>query len=159
MFDRLIAAALALVLHYDPSPGETVAEHQERADTIALAVASEAPSAVVGLAVLVVFDGESKFARDIHSGAKTGDHGLAHCMGQLHYSRWIPREMWATLSGIDINATSRCAAATALVLARMRKWCGNWPGAFSAYATGRGCAVIPLGQYRADMLAALLKAH
>lgn len=124
-------------------------DYYARVATMSAAIAAEAPDEQTARAVLVVWHGESGFRLDVHAGDYLGDGGRAACNGQLHASGWVPPAEWQTLAGVSLEASQRCAAATVRVLSRFRRWCGSWAGAFSAYATGQGCAVIPLGEARA----------
>lgn len=141
---------------------ETPEQLDARLDRIHFAVAAEAAAFArstlltpeqLAAATLVIWHGESRFGPIVHAGGVNewgSDRGKARCLGQLHSSRLLPRAEWEQLGGTDTAATRRCARATMRVFNSMLWLCeGDLTGAFSAYATGRGCAHIELGRARA----------
>jgi len=157
----LLALALSMTPAWYP-PGknpETPLEYQKRVDTIAAAIAAEVENdRQLAAAVLVKWHAESGgFNLAVHSGARLGDDGRAICLGQVHVSRALPKADWLQLAGTDLAATRRCAAVSARLLGNARRHCGSWPRAFSAYASGRGCQVLPLGKTRGRHLAQMLQ--
>jgi hypothetical protein len=158
----LLAIALSL-----PTPWykagkapETEVAYRERLQTIAQAIALEAEanedwqwdSTSLAAATFVTWYSESKFALEVHNGSGKSRHGeddgKARCLGQLHKTGWVPKSVWKTLTGTDLEATRRCARATMKVLAMQGKRCGMkkkanlWAVARleAAYAHGMSCA-------------------
>ncbi|MEY2934147.1 MAG: hypothetical protein RL033_4896 [Pseudomonadota bacterium] len=158
----LLAIALSL-----PTPWykagkapETDVAYRERLQTIAQAIALEAEanedwqwdSTSLAAATFVTWYSESKFALEVHNGSGKSRHGeddgKARCLGQLHKTGWVPKSVWKTLTGTDLEATRRCARATMKVLAMQGKRCGMkkkanlWAVARmeAAYAHGMSCA-------------------
>lgn len=148
------AALVAAILRLGaaPSEGEARPDFLARVGVIGEGVA-EASRVVpwpwgrraMGAAVLVIFDGESRFDREVHAGRRTGDRGKAHCLGSVHASRLAPD--WPDLGGVDFDPTFRCSRAVARNL-RSKAWeCakGYEPTiralalVFEAYGTGH-CA-------------------
>lgn len=155
--------AVALSLPRSHAPDETREAEFERLKTLASAMAEAAvpyadgrgwTASELALAGLLKWYGETLFDERIHAGKPhpkwNQDHGLATCGMQLHTSRLVPPELWATLAGIDEAATLRCARAGLLVLTRQAMTCGVWLGrradrdavakTMAAYATGGSCA-------------------
>ena len=155
MFELLLAAALSWPAPwYAPGKNpETRVAYEARVVTIVRAVADTTEDQELALAALLKMYHESRFRLDVHDGTRLGDAGNAACLGQLHVSRDLPRADWLGLVGTRYEPTRRCVGATVRLLARYRAWCGSWAGAFSAYATGKGCSVVPLGRDRAERLA------
>ncbi len=148
LFKLLLAAALSLPAPWTKTPVETPEQYQARLDTIAKAIAIEAPNKLTAVTVLVVWYDESRFDRRIHAGEEhpiwTQDVGRARCLGQLHVSGLVPRAQWERLVGLDIDATRRCARATVRVLLAQRRLCRarGTPGlaqTLAAYASGVTC--------------------
>lgn len=158
----LLAIALSL-----PTPWykagkapETDVAYRERLQTIVQAIALEAEanedwqwdSTSLAAATFVTWYSESKFALEVHNGSGKSRHGeddgKARCLGQLHKTGWVPKSVWKTLAGTDLEATRRCARATMKVLAMQGKRCGMkkkanlWAVARmeAAYAHGMSCA-------------------
>lgn len=157
----LLAIALSLPAPwYAPGKApETEAEYRERLQTIATAIALEAeanedwqwdPTSLAAV-TFVTWYSESKFALEVHNGSGKSRHGedqgRARCLGQLHKTGWVPKSVWKTLAGTDLEATRRCARATMKVLAMQGKRCGMkkkpsfWAVARmeAAYAHGLSC--------------------
>ena len=149
--------AIALRLQGTPPGAEAVDDYRFRLDQIvtALVDASERYRELA-VASLVLMDQESRFRREVHSGAVLGP-GPAICLGQFEEGPHLGHKEWLALAGLDRAATERCVGRVVSTLRRYRGWCGSWAGAFSAYATGKGCKVIPLGQHRANLLNKLLR--
>jgi hypothetical protein len=128
---------------------ETPESRASRLDTLALAIDDVTKTPEEAAAVLETMYGESKLDAIIHAGGKhpvwTQDHGRARCLSQLHKSGQVPE--WATLAGIDFDATKRCAAATIRVL-RSSAWkchtnistaaASDMARVFAEYAVGSG---------------------
>lgn len=161
--ETLLAIMLSLPAPwYAPGKNpETPAEYQARLETIAEAIALEAEAAdawrwdatTLAAATLVTWYSESKFALEVHGGTGTSrwgeDDGKARCFGQLHQTGLVPKDEWASLTGVDLEATRRCARATMRVLTVQGNRCGMqigkpnmWSVArmLSAYGSGKGCA-------------------
>jgi hypothetical protein len=141
---------------------ETPSAYQSRLETIAKAIAMEAEAAEdwrwdansLAAATLVIWYGESRFALEVHNGSGQSrygeDDGRARCFGQLHQTGLVPRPEWESLTGIDLEATRRCARATMRVLSVQGRRCGMqvdkpnmWAVArmVSAYGSGKkSCA-------------------
>jgi hypothetical protein len=121
-----IAAVVLRLCRPAPSEGETRPEFLARVSVIGEGVneaAREVPwrfgrRAMVA-AVLVIFEGESRFDLEVHAGRRRGDHGRAICLGSVHASKLAPD--WAELGGTDAGATFRCARAVARNL-RAKAW-------------------------------------
>lgn len=82
----------------------------------------------------------------VHAGTRTGDHGLARCLGQVHVGLLVPAAEWRTLAGVDASATRRCTDAVARVLVACSTCAPRGPISeasvariVAAYATGRTC--------------------
>jgi hypothetical protein len=145
-----LAAALALM----PAPSPAWNESREAFDGRMTMIAGSVEKAVqraperarfqLGLAVLTVFWGESRFSPLIHAGLKLGDGGAAICMGQHHQLK-RSQEDWRALAGLDEGATTRCAEATAQTLVGAWYYCqardpqATYAEAFVLYGTGRTC--------------------
>lgn len=176
--DRLYGVARTLGVSKDPA--ETDEARDARLAMIADAVAAEtAPYAdgsgwrhlELAVAVFELFYAEARLDRRIHAGVPhptwTSDHGRAKCLGQIHVSDLIPRSEWETLAGDGLEATRRCARATALVLVWQARQCGVWSRqratpdrvafSFAAYGTGGNCTAYPAALTRAREWADLLE--
>lgn len=91
---------------------------------------------------------ETKFAHDVHAGelGKWGsDDGRARCLGQLHVTDALPREVWERTAGTDLESTLLCSVEGMRVLQRYGRMC-RWDGSDNAirrtlwgYASGKGC--------------------
>ena len=147
---------------YQPGKNpETPDEYQQRLHTIAEAIALEAQSAEdwrwdetsLAAATLVVWYSESRFALEVHSGSGTSrygeDEGRARCFGQIHQTGLVPKPEWQSLTGVDLEATRRCAKATMRVLTVQGRRCGmqeNKPSMWAvarmvaAYGSGKSCS-------------------
>jgi len=144
------AAVHALMPAPSPAWGESKEAFEARMDIVAVSVdkaVQKAPPRMqykLGLAVLTVFWGESRFSPLIHSGAKLGDGGKAICMGQ-HHQLTRTEEEWRSLAGLDAESTTRCAEATVNALARAWGYCfardpkATFAEAFVLYGTGMTC--------------------
>ena len=87
---------------------------------------------------------ETRLALHIHEGKCRShlgecDSGKAIGLWQLQSGAHLPRERWQTLSGTDLEATTRAAHEAARALSRGRNYCRSVAGAISLYATGRTC--------------------
>ena len=145
-----LAAALALMPAPSPAWGESGEVFEARMAMIAGSVekavlkAPERSRFQLGLAVLTVFWGESRFSPRIHSGEKLGDGGLAICLGQHHRLK-LSEADWLGLGGVDEEATVRCAQATANALVSAWWYCqardtrATYAEAFVLYGTGQTC--------------------
>lgn len=150
MSNIFLAAILWLLPAPSPKWNETPEAFHARmsliADSVDQAVqfAKPADRKQLGLAVVVKFWGESRFAPLVHSGAKLGDGGRAICMGQHQRNRLSENE-WRSLGGADLNSTTRCAELTAKRLKAAFWYCYErdhkygWTNAFTLYGTGRSC--------------------
>jgi hypothetical protein len=143
----LLAIALSLPAPWYKSgkAPETEVEYRERLQTITAAIALEADNG----------SGKSRHGED---------EGRARCLGQLHKTGWVPKSVWKTLAGTDLEATRRCARATMKVLAMQGKRCGMkktpnlWAVARmeAAYAHGMSCAPTKNSTARARRWAKLM---
>jgi hypothetical protein len=143
------AAAIALaILRLLPVPnpewGETQADYRARVDIIAEAIAvATHGSRALAMAVVVKFDGESKFSPFVQAGIERGHNG-AICLGQHERLKRSLVE-WYGLAGLSLKATTRCAYATADALRKSLAYCrardpgAGYPEAMVAYGTGRTC--------------------
>lgn len=161
--ETLLAIMLSLPAPwYQPGKNpETPAEYRARLETISKAIAAEAEAAdewrwdttSLAAATLVVWYRESRFALEVHNGSGTSrygeDNGKARCFGQIHQTGLVPKEEWKQLTGVDLEATRRCARATMRVLTVQGRRCGmqeNKPNMWSmarllaAYGSGKSCA-------------------
>ena len=174
----LLAIALSLPTPwYEPGKNpETPLEYRERMQTIATALALEAEAnedwqwdpTSLAAATFVTWYSESKFALEVHNGSGRSrfgeDMGLARCLGQLHKTGWVPKSEWQQLTGIDLEATRRCARATMKVLAMQGKRCKmrNKPNLWAvarleaAYAQGLSCVPTKASTSRARRWAKLM---
>lgn len=128
---------------------ETPSAYQSRLETIAKAIAIEAEAAEnwrwdassLAAATLVIWYGESRFALEVHNGSGKSrygeDDGKARCFGQLHQTGLVPRDEWQSLTGIDLEATRRCARATMRVLSVQGRRCGMQVDKPSMWAVAR----------------------
>jgi hypothetical protein len=155
--------AVALSLPRSHAPDETRDAELERLKILASSMAEAAvpyadgrgwTASELALAGLIIWHGETLLDERPHAGKPhpewTQDNGLATCGMQLHTSKLVPPELWATLAGADEEATLRCARAGLLVLVAQARTCGVWRGrradrdavakAMAAYATGGHCA-------------------
>jgi hypothetical protein len=117
-------------------------------------------------ATLVIWYGETKFAYELHAKGKSRwgqDVGKAHCMGQLHRSKLIPKDEWEKTVGATKEATRSCARATMRVLAVHTQRCGadkptasQFSHVFFAYGSGKGCGENRQSQNRGSRLVQLL---
>jgi len=159
----LLALALSLPTPwYKPGKNpETSLEYRERMQTIATAIALEAQAnqdwqwdpTSLAAATFVTWYSESKFALEVHNGSGQSrfgeDAGQARCLGQLHKTGWVPKSVWQQLTGIDLEATRRCARATMRVLAMQGKRCkmrskpNLWAVARMEAAYGHGLSCSP----------------
>jgi hypothetical protein len=169
----LLSIALSLPAPWYP-PGrnpETVDEYRTRMDAISQAIAIEAEAAEgwrwdttsLAAATLVTWYSESRFALEVHNGSGKSrfgeDEGRARCFGQLHATGLVPRSEWRQLTGVDLEATRRCARATMRVLTSTANRCGmkeNKPHnaaavarMIAAYMSGKGCAPTKASTARA----------
>jgi hypothetical protein len=169
----LLSIALSL-----PSPWyrpghnpETVDEYRTRMEAISQAIALEAEAAEgwrwdatsLAAVTLVTWYAESRFALEVHNGSGQSrfgeDQGRARCFGQLHQTGLVPKPEWQTLTGVDLDATRRCARATMRVLTSTANRCGMrenkpnnmWTVArmLAAYMSGKGCAPTKASTARA----------
>jgi hypothetical protein len=169
----LLSIALSL-----PSPWyrpghnpETVDEYRTRMEAISQAIALEAEAAEgwrwdatsLAAVTLVTWYAESRFALEVHNGSGQSrfgeDQGRARCFGQLHQTGLVPKPEWQTLTGVDLEATRRCARATMRVLTSTGNRCGMkenkpnnmWTVArmLAAYMSGKGCAPTKASTARA----------
>jgi hypothetical protein len=171
--EALLASMLQWAPTWYP-PGhnpETPEQYRERLVMISEVIADEASLAAAGkpvwefsngetvswtlgaqalaAAALTVWYGETKFSFDLHVHGKSRwgqDRGKAHCMGQLHVSKLVPKPEWESTVGATRAATRNCARATMRVLAVHVQRCGvDGPTAdafarvFFAYGSGQGC--------------------
>jgi hypothetical protein len=150
---------------------ETVDEYRTRMEAISQAIALEAEAAEgwrwdptsLAAVTLVTWYAESKFALEVHNGSGLSrygeDEGQARCFGQLHATGLVPKPEWRTLTGVDLEATRRCARATMRVLTSTANRCGMkenkpnnmWTVArmIAAYMSGKGCAPTKASTARA----------
>jgi hypothetical protein len=147
----LLAIVLSLPAPwYQPGKNpETPSAYQSRLETIAKAIAMEAEAAEdwrwdassLAAATLVIWYGESRFALEVHNGSGKSrygeDDGRARCFGQLHQTGLVPRDEWESLTGIDLEATRRCARATMRVLTVQGRRCGMQVDKPSMWAVAR----------------------
>jgi hypothetical protein len=174
----LLAIALSLPTPwYKPGKNpETSLEYRQRLETIATAIALEAQAnedwqwdpTSLAAATFVTWYSESKFALEVHNGSGQSrfgeDAGQARCLGQLHRTGWVPRSDWQQLTGVDLEATRRCARATMKVLALQGKRCKmrNKPNLWAmarleaAYGHGLNCAPTQASTSRARRWAKLM---
>jgi len=83
----------------------------------------------------------------------------------LHATGWVPKSDWQQLTGIDLEATRRCARATMKVLALQGKRCKmrNKPNLWAvarleaAYGHGLNCAPTKASTSRARRWAKLME--
>lgn len=147
MIQTLLAAILSLGVAWTP-PGETPPEsrdeRRERLETVARAVELEVPTRQWRAVVIALLWHESRFARDVHSGARMGDAGRAACLGQLH-RLGLPRDEWEALTGVGLPATRRCVRLAYERLRAAQRWCrhregdGSVGAALALYGSGRVC--------------------
>jgi hypothetical protein len=150
---------------------ETVDEYRTRMEAISQAIAIEAEAAEgwrwdatsLAAVTLVTWYAESRFALEVHNGSGQSrfgeDQGRARCFGQLHQTGLVPKPEWQTLTGVDLEATRRCARATMRVLTSTGNRCGmkeNKPNDMwavarlvAAYMSGKGCAPTKASTARA----------
>jgi hypothetical protein len=143
---------------------ETPDEQRARVEMIDAAIAAEAVEAAkmspfsaseLAIATKTKWHRETRLSHAVHAGFPGqwgSDHGRARCLAQLHASGIVPTAEWETLAGLDAAATRRCARATMRMFSTLARYCRttDLSVVFSAYATGSGCRVIPLGKRRAD---------
>jgi len=139
------AALLTLALSW-PAPFQSTEPpelYRARVGVIVSAVETATPRRDLQVALLVLAYRESSFRVEVHSGEVLGDGGRARSLWQLHRSRWTPD--WESLSGTDIEATTR-SARVALRVVRSSLWlCGRnelssvsrFAHAFEVYASGK----------------------
>jgi hypothetical protein len=169
----LLSIALSLPAPWYP-PGknpETVDGYRTRMEAISQAIAVEAEAAEgwrwdatsLAAVTLVTWYAESRFALEVHNGSGQSrfgeDQGRARCFGQLHQTGLVPKPEWQTLTGVDLEATRRCARATMRVLTSTGNRCGMkenkpnnmWTVArmLAAYMSGKGCAPTKASTARA----------
>jgi hypothetical protein len=149
---------------------ETDEQRSERVALIDAAIAVEAfesaktsplDARTLAAATKTKWHGESRFAHAVHAGdpGRYGsDEGRSRCLGQIQASGLVQPVEWRELAGLDEESTRRCARATMRVLSAMARYCQTTDLAvvFSAYGTGRGCAVTNSGRQRAARARALL---
>jgi hypothetical protein len=174
----LLAIALSLPSPwYKPGKNpETDQAYRERMQTIATAIALEAEAnedwqwdpTSLAAATFVTWYSESRFALEVHNGSGLSrfgeDAGQARCLGQLHKTGWVPNSEWQQLTGIDLEATRRCARATMKVLAMQGKRCkmkkspNLWTVARleAAYGHGTDCSPTKNSTARARRWARLM---
>lgn len=136
----LYAAILALIWPWafpGGGPGamipESMASYESRLGTIARAWADVTTDPAIAAAGVALWRAESRFRLDVHAGTRKGDHGRATCLGSVH--PWA--KDWATLAGVDLEATERCARATMQALRSGYVMCGHtWAYAYEYYAVG-----------------------
>jgi len=164
----LLAAALSVPAPWYP-PGaakETRAQYEERVSTIAQAVAAEVQEVRLrglgakdlAFAVMTIMYNESRFALDVHAGERLGDRGRASCLAQIHKSGLVPAEEWEVLTGVDLEATRRCARAAVRLLGAQYRRCAQpssggrmaMARAFAAYASGSSCTPTSSSLRRAE---------
>jgi len=155
------------------APGETEPEEHARLERVSKGYAQAVvpyadgkgwTGSELAMALLILIAEETKLDKRIHEG--TGhpvwheDHGRSKCLGQVQASGLVPRQIWATLTGSDDDATLRCAEATATVWVSMAKQCGVWysqrasragvAATFMAYGSGGSCTPDERAWSRAD---------
>lgn len=126
-------AVLALPLMWFPPNSERKAEpahvYRDRVAVITEAATLAADEvewrygrAAMALAVIALWHGETKFDEEVHRGLPGrygSDKGKSKCFGQLKEGSlfWVPvaqrKQAWQDLAGKDLEATTRCAIATA----------------------------------------------
>ena len=165
-----IALSLPASWHQPGHNPETAEEYRARLESIAQAIALEAEATegwrwdttTLAAATLVTWYAESRFALEVHNGSGQSrfgeDAGRARCLGQLHQTGYVPKAEWRTLTGVDLEATRRCARATMRVLTAQGNRCGmkeNKPNMWSmarmwaGYMTGKTCSPIKASNARA----------
>lgn len=148
MIETILAAILSLGVAWTP-PGElapeTPSERRDRLETVARAIELEVPDRQWRAVVIALLWHESRYALDVHSGAKLGDAGRAACLGQLH-RLGLPRDEWEALTGVGLPATRRCVRVAYQRLRAAQRWCGYHAGdrsigaALALYGSGRECS-------------------
>lgn len=165
-----IALSLPAPWYWPGHNPETADEYRARLESISQAIAVEAHAAEgwrwdatsLAAATLVVWYAESRFALEVHNGSGRSRHGeddgRARCFGQLHQTGYVPKAEWDTLTGVDLEATRRCARATMRVLTAQGNRCGmkeNEPNMWAVarmvagYMTGKACAPTKASTARA----------
>lgn len=163
---------------------ETPAKRTDRVALIAHAVAdvTQPPETHVGaippaswdgwthrdraLAVLVkIWNESARFSLDVHSGKRRGDSGASVCLAQIHRGGWIDAELWRSLPGTSLEATTRCVRVAYAILGASLERCtssrtaSRWAlaRAYALYGTGKTCSPVgrPWAQQRATMWAML----
>jgi hypothetical protein len=152
----------AVALPHSATPGETPEGYRERLGTITMSIATVVTpyadgrawtSTELGLAMLLLWHGETLFDQRIHAGEPHPvwheDHGLAKCGLQIHSSAIVPRAEWEKLTGTDEEATTRCVHAGTMIYVSMARICGVWIGqratkdavakTYAAYGSGGHC--------------------
>jgi hypothetical protein len=147
MIQTILAAILSLGVAWTPpgeTPPESNSERRQRLETVARAVELEVPTRQWRAVVIALLWHESRFARDVHSGARMGDAGRAACLGQLH-RLGLPRDEWEALTGVGLPATRRCVRVAYQRLRAAQRWCRARHGdssiaaTLALYGSGRSC--------------------
>ncbi|HEX4334622.1 MAG TPA: hypothetical protein VH062_01840 [Polyangiaceae bacterium] len=168
-FARLLAAALLLPQPYY-LPGhepETASERAQRVEVIVSSAVAESrevegwpgtPDDLAAAILSVTWFESRRWALEVHSGKRRGDHGASVCLAQIWtYDR--------TLAGTSPEATRRCFHKAAQILAMHANRCGihrmdepNMARLLGAYGTGRTCHTMPWARKRARLWARLMDA-
>lgn len=148
----VLTAILSLMPRPSPKWAETPEHYKERVELIAQAIAAGVPEKGIehnrlqlAMGVVVTFWGETRFNPLYHESTKLSDHNKAICLGQ-HHRLWRTEESWRALAGLSLEATTRCAEATASGLIHAYYYCAGHQGkpvkfvhAFTLYGTGEIC--------------------
>lgn len=140
-----------------PSDGESLEARELRYAVIAEAIAAASSNREQAAALVALSWHESGWHWRIHAGRcrplecdplrRRGVTIAHHAVGiwQLHQHGYLPREVWASLAGVDAAATSRSAIEASKALLRARGHCRGdrttrAERMVSLYATGSRCS-------------------
>jgi len=117
---------------------------------------------------------ETRFGRAVHAGELSrygSDDGKAKCFGQLHERTAVTKREpgetmeefrarqtaeWNALTGITLEATTKCAIATMRRFQGAVGTCTDWATAFGAYGTTK-CEPLPTSIPRAELMSRLAR--
>lgn len=139
----IMRALLSLPTFHEDTGAEHAQEKRAQLITVANAIgaAAKGDKDLAAMLVTVAYH-ESAMSLRIHAGQckpSECDHGLAASIFQLHSSKRIPLDEWATLASLDPEATKLAAKRAAQMLIGARYICGRDPARIMTSFAGLRC--------------------